>query len=85
MIINSGYRNPYKNAHIPGSSKESQHIYGYAADIGVRDFNNDGVTNKDDWDILAEAAKSNGACIEPYRYTGTWVHMDWRGSCPESW
>tara|TARA_R110001632_G_scaffold196232_1_gene318257 strand:- start:2 stop:376 length:375 start_codon:yes stop_codon:yes gene_type:complete len=34
--INSGYRSPEHNASIPGSSKNSQHKLGKAADIVVK-------------------------------------------------
>ncbi len=77
MIVNSGYRCPIHNSHQPGAAVNSRHIYGMAADIDVSDFNGDGTVNKDDWDILAEAATANGAVLEPYSQTGGWVHMQW--------
>lgn len=83
MAINSGFRNPYKNGRISGSGRESQHLYGLAADIGLEDFNKDGKTNDDDWHMMAKAAKGSGACVEPD--TSTWIHMDWRGTCPPGW
>lgn len=85
MVINSGFRNPYKNGQINGSGRESMHIYGLAADIALDDFNGDKVTDKEDWDLMAEVAKSEGACIEPKNKAPTWIHMDWRGDCPPNW
>lgn len=85
MNINSGYRNPYKNGKTSGSGRESQHIYGLAADIALDDFNGDGVKNKEDWDLMAQAAKSEGACVEPKNKAPSWIHMDWRGDCPSEW
>jgi hypothetical protein len=88
MNVNSAYRNPRYNVTVSGAA-ESQHIYGTAADIGVRDFNNDGAVNGnivdhpqygqvgDDWLLLALAAVG-ARYIEPFSITGTWVHMDWR-------
>lgn len=35
FIINSGYRCKEYNSKLPGSSKESQHIKGLAADIAI--------------------------------------------------
>lgn len=79
MTVNSGYPCPIYNANIrptPGA-KNSQHIYGKAADIAVQDFNGDGKANSKDWNRLATAAAS-ASYIEPYEDTRTWVHMDWR-------
>jgi hypothetical protein len=33
VSVISGYRDPQRNASIPGASKNSQHLYGNAADI----------------------------------------------------
>lgn len=85
MHINSGYRNPFKNGNTDGSGRESPHIYGRAADIAMADFNADGKTNKDDRVLMEEAARNAGACIEPWRRTSSWIHMDWRGACPPGW
>ena len=77
MSPNSGYRCPIHNAN-EGGAKKSRHMYGDAADIRVKDFNKDGVINRDDWDMLSTAARSqNPGYIEPYGLTGKWVHMDW--------
>ncbi|MFH0799616.1 MAG: D-Ala-D-Ala carboxypeptidase family metallohydrolase, partial [Pseudomonadota bacterium] len=85
MSINSGYRNPYKNGITKGSGRESMHIYGIAADIRLADFNGDGVVNFKDRELMVDAAKAKGACIEPDDRTPTWIHMDWRGVCPAGW
>ena len=85
MPVNSGYRNPIKQRRRSPTATYKAHIRGEAADIGVRDYNGDGL-DKDDWDKLRKAAKDNGACVEPYSMTGYgYVHMDWRGTCPSGW
>lgn len=85
MIINSGYRNPFKNALTKGSAKESSHIYGLAADIDLMDFDDDGKADGRDWETMAEAARNEGACVEPRENTPQWIHMDWRETCPPGW
>ena len=84
MVVTSGYRCPIHNAAIGGAA-ESQHIYGTAADIAVRDWDGNGATDvdndgiDDDWETLRDAAIAAGATfVEPFVLTGTWVHMDWR-------
>jgi len=77
MDVSSGYRNPIRNAELPGSATESQHIYGLAADIYVRDLNGNGEIERSEWDVLKDAAVLAGAWVEPWEDTGTWVHMDW--------
>ena len=84
MVINSGFRNPYKQAKV-SKAKESLHMYGLAADIARGDFNGDGKQDNKDWDIMAQAAKQLGACVEPIKKAPTWIHMDWRGNCPVGW
>lgn len=84
MIINSGFRNPYKQAKV-SKAKESMHMYGLAADIARGDFNGDGKHDNKDWDIMAQAAKQAGACVEPIKRAPTWIHMDWRSDCPIGW
>ncbi len=84
MIINSGFRNPYKQKKV-SSARESLHIYGLAADIARRDFNKDGKQDNKDWDLMFRAAKHVGACVEPITLASTWIHMDWRGPCPNGW
>ncbi|MBI5202962.1 MAG: hypothetical protein HY925_15330 [Elusimicrobia bacterium] len=80
LIVNGGYRNPRHNANIlpaPGAP-ESQHIYGTAADLQLRDFNNDGVTDQADWTFLANAACTAGpGFIESFAQDNSHVHVDW--------
>ena len=94
MDVSSIWRNPERDEAV-GGVINSCHMYGFAADILVRDWNHDGFTNGhlinatninstwtnigDDWVILASIARTNANAyyIEPYRITGTWVHMDW--------
>lgn len=84
--VNSGYRNPYKHHVILGAkTKNSSHMYGRAVDILLEDFNQDGKVNDNDRPIINIPAKSLGACIEPAEKTPTWIHLDWRGSCPAGW
>jgi len=76
LTINRGYSTPKYNATIvdPGNGKpaarESQHIYGTAADVASTQAN---------WDELAQSAWAAGACVEPIK---SHVHADWRGTCP---
>lgn len=83
--INSGYRNPYRNGQIDGAARESMHIYGLAADIDLQDFNGDGKADTKDWKLMADKARSEGACVEPHEMASLWIHMDWRGACPAGW
>lgn len=78
MTVNSGYRNPIRNAEVT-TAKNSPHIYGEAADISV--------SSKENWKSLCYVAVKHGACIEPYYLTPTWIHMDWRkySICGLSW
>ena len=77
MPVNSGYRNPVHNANIGGAT-ESRHIYGDAVDIALRDYNNDGKVDREDWVYMRNAAYTEGATyIEPFYLTPTWIHMDW--------
>ena len=84
MTINSGYRNPLRQIQI-GSAPESRHLYGDAADMSLVDFDGNGKITMDDWLLVSKAAKQSGACVEPFRLTPTWIHMDWRGACPSGW
>ncbi len=85
MAIHSGYRNPYKNAKVPGSGKESPHLYGIAVDFEFDDFDWDKEKNHQDREFIFKVAKQVGACIEPEQKTPTWVHLDWRATCPNGW
>lgn len=79
LTINRGYSTPKYNATIidPGNGKpaarESQHIYGTAADAA---------STQAKWDELAQSAWAAGACVEPIH---SHVHADWRGDCPWGW
>lgn len=85
LIINSGFRNPYKNAKVPGAGKESPHIYGIAVDFEFDDFNRDKEKDHKDREFIFKVAKQTGACVEPEQKTPTWVHLDWREICPKGW
>lgn len=77
LTINSGYRNPRHNAGIRGAARQSQHMYGTAADLAST------VTT---WQILHDHAKACNACVEPLDVSGPGhVHVDWRGRCPSRW
>lgn len=85
MIVNSGYRNPGKQDRINPRAPHSRHLHGDAADIRVEDNDADSVL-ADDWERLRQAAKTSGACVEPFAFSGpSYVHMDWRGPCPAGW
>jgi hypothetical protein len=84
MRINSGYRCPIHNTAV-GGSVESQHMYGTAADVAVKDWDGNGSTDRDrdgiddDWEQLRDAANAAGVSyIVPYHLSGRWLHMDWR-------
>jgi len=77
MSVNSGYRNPIRNASIPGSAANSWHIYGRAADIANRDWNNDGRIDIDDQRKMQTLVIAEGGNTEPFHLTPTWVHMEW--------
>lgn len=80
MIVNSAYRNPSRNNRIPGSAKQSRHMYGDAVDIRneTRTIN--------EYNQRADAARRSRAdYIEPW--TGPCgngcVHADWRNHSGE--
>ena len=52
MVLNSGYRTPWRNATIEGAAANSQHIHGRAADITVP-----GIAHRD----VREVAEVSGA------------------------
>lgn len=77
IALNSGYRNPARNARIPGAAPQSQHMYGTAADIA---------SNQNTFQPLRIAGLAAGACCEPLAISGYGhVHVDWRGACPQGW
>ncbi len=91
MPVNSGFRSPIHNSFV-SVAKNSPHLYGYAADISpIYDYDGDGLRygfntsdpdeREEDWQVLADEANSQGACVEPSTPQWTdykWVHMDWR-------
>ncbi len=87
LTVNSGYRCPLHNKSISGG-KNSEHIYGKAADIHVGNWKTTPVYKSpcpvkntkswSRWVKLRNAARAEGAVnIEAFEKTGSWVHMDW--------
>ena len=72
--LNSVYRNPAR------SSGQSQHQYGYAADIQVFDFDRSGSVDEKDWKLLkAITDRFHPSYTEPVSESGPGhVHVDWR-------
>ncbi|MFH0774027.1 MAG: fibronectin type III domain-containing protein [bacterium] len=77
MPVNSGYRNPIRNASVPGPALNSWHIYGRAADIANQDWNNDGRVDIADQRKMETFVLAEGGQVEPFNLTRTWVHMNW--------
>lgn len=75
VIINSGYRCPAHNAAV-GGSENSQHLYGRAADIVVKD-------------VLPEDVHAFLESYAPDKYGlglyPTWVHIDTRSGPKARW
>ncbi len=65
IIISSGYRSPHLN-RVVGGSKNSAHIWGWAADIKVRGF-----TALE----LARIIQDSGIEFDQLIQEGTWVHV----------
>lgn len=80
LTVNSGYRNPAKNQQIGGAT-ESRHIYGDAVDFSAPA----GSTLRTNVEASNDIKNNCGACREPLNLTATWVHFDWRGTCPANW
>jgi len=88
LILNSGYRSPFVQYSAFHAHPQDRHLHGDAADIATGG-------DQDIWDALHDAAKSAGACVEPYQEQqdgNHHVHVDWRtvdntwqGPCPDSW
>ncbi|MGZ5434337.1 MAG: D-Ala-D-Ala carboxypeptidase family metallohydrolase, partial [Thermoanaerobaculia bacterium] len=75
--VNRGFSTPRHNAKIKGAAKNSQHLYGTAADID---------SDASDWHAKRDAARDAGACLEPLAISGYGhVHGDWREQCPPGW
>lgn len=77
--IESGYRTPTHNKKV-GGAKNSQHLYGTAADIKVRNMTPKEVVTKIEEMILQGKLKNGGLGLY-----ASWVHYDigpvrrWRG------
>ncbi len=77
LKVNRGFSTPRHNAKIKGAAKNSQHLYGTAADID---------SDQTDWHAKRDAAREAGACLEPLSISGYGhVHADWRAQCPPGW
>ncbi len=77
LKVNRGFSTPRHNAKIQGAAKNSQHLYGTAADID---------SDESDWHAKRDAAREAGACLEPLSISGYGhVHGDWREQCPPGW
>ena len=77
LKVNRGFSTPRHNAKIKGAAKNSQHLYGTAADID---------SDASDWHAKRDAAREAGACLEPLAISGYGhVHGDWREQCPAGW
>lgn len=74
LKINSAYRSPEYNDTIPGSSKNSQHVLGKAADIVVKGYTPDEVADAIEFLIDAGMIKQGGIG----RYN-SFTHYDIRG------
>src|SRR5690606_29997402 len=79
ITINSGYRSPEYNSKLPGAAKNSQHIYGKAADIVIGGVTPLEIKNAIEWLIRNDKMKNGG--IGLYR---TFVHYDIRDT-PARW
>jgi hypothetical protein len=72
ITIESGYRCPHGNAPLPGSSPQSNHMEGIAADMHVAGW------NQTRWGQLTTAATLAGATeIEPYAWDPSHAHAAW--------
>ncbi len=79
--INTGHRHPQYNEHKAKGAKFSQHIFGRACDISVKDINKDHIADKRDKKIvLAMLEKIVGSKGGLGKYPETMaVHFDCRG------
>jgi hypothetical protein len=77
LHVNRGFTTPKHNASISGAAKNSQHLYGTAADMA---------SDSSDWTDKRDAARDANACTEPLTICGYGhVHGDWRSTCPAGW
>ena len=71
------------NPNNPNNATDP-HVYGKAADIATGPNGTNGSFN--DWTTMKVAAKSAGACVEPYQEQGVYlyhyIHVDWGRTCP---
>jgi hypothetical protein len=74
--INSGFRGPSVNAGTPGSSKNSQHMKGEAADIEIPGID-DAELHR--W-IVKDSGLKFGQCILERPPGKSWVHVSIRGT-----
>lgn len=71
LIINSGYRNPWRNANTPHAAKHSLHMEGRAIDL------HDEASEL--WNLIYEhhlLLQNHGLWMEDKSATPTWVHLD---------
>lgn len=74
ITINSGYRSPAHNKSV-GGAKNSQHLYGRAADIKAKNLNTHQLHTIIE-DLIAKGKiKQGGLGLYP-----SWVHYDIRGT-----
>jgi uncharacterized protein YcbK (DUF882 family) len=78
--INSGYRSKQHNKSIKGSSKNSQHLYGKAADIVVKGYTTEQVYEAIEHLIEIGEMKEGGLGLYE-----TFVHYDIRNSGKARW
>ncbi len=68
VIVNSGYRSPELNKHIPGSSNTSAHTLGWAADIKVPGYGSP-------YQVAAKIAESGLKFDQLIYEYDSWVHI----------
>jgi hypothetical protein len=85
MTINSGYRNPGRQAELTGGLyPNDSHTQGLAVDVATS-----GSAQWTNWVNAVVAHRPTGGppCIEPYSVQSTYnhIHLDWRSTCPGGW
>ncbi len=68
VLVNSGYRSPELNKHIPGSSNTSAHTLGWAADIKVPTFGSA-------YQVAAKIAESGIKFDQLIYEYDSWIHI----------